>query len=159
MVHTLKTWWSRLANVPLGRWIFSKILSFLIPYTGTTAPYVRNLRSGYAEVSIKDRYRNRNHLSSIHALALANVGELTTGLALHFAMTANQRAILTRLESEYMKKARGTVIARAQLNPSGVVLGANIVEAVIVDESNTPVAKVKALWLVDDKSQAKGAKT
>lgn len=159
MVNTLKTWWSRLAHVPFGRWIFSRILSFLIPYTGSTAPYVRNLRPGYAEVSIKDRYRNRNHLSSIHALAIANVGELTTGLALHFAMTQEQRAILTRLESEYIKKARGTLIARAGLNPGGVVLGDNIVEAVIVDESNTPVAKVKALWLVDDKSLAKRAKT
>jgi acyl-coenzyme A thioesterase PaaI-like protein len=149
MVHTLKMWWSRLAPFPGGKWFFSKIIGFLIPYTGTISPYVRELRPGYAKVSIKDRYRNRNHLASLHALAIANLGELTTGLALHFAMPDGSRAILTRLESEYLKKARGTIFSSAHVDTSTVQSGIVPVVASIVDERNTLVAKVTAYWLID----------
>lgn len=150
MVTTLKKWWFRLAPWPLGKWLFSKILGLVIPYTGSTKPYVVHVGPGYAEVSIRDRRANKNHLNSIHALAIANLGELTTGLALHFAMPADQRAILTRLETDFLKKARGAITARVAIDPMEVAVGINTVLAEIVDRSHTPVARVKATWLVDN---------
>jgi len=149
MVKTLKIWWTRLNRKPCGKWIFSKILGFFIPYTGSISPYVRNVQPGYAEVSIRASRKTSNHLKSIHALAISNLGELTTGLAVHFAMGDNHRAILTRLESDYLKKARGQIVSTAQIDPSMVVPGVMLVDALIVDASNTLVAKVKASWLID----------
>lgn len=148
MVNTFKTWWRRLATLPLGKWLFSKALALLIPYTGTISPYVLEVRPGYAKVRLADRRLVRNHLSSIHALALANLGELTTGLALHFALKDNQRAILTNLNAEYHKKARGPITAIAQIkNADQTLVGPIHVEAQLFDQNLVLVTTIKALWL------------
>lgn len=149
MVNTFKTWWRRLATLPLGKWLFSKALALLIPYTGTISPYVIEVSPGYAKVRMSDKRLVRNHLSSIHALALANLGELTTGLALHFALKDSQRAILTSLNAEYHKKARGPITAIAQINnPSQALKGSIQVEAQLFDQNLVLVTSIKALWLV-----------
>ena len=147
MVERLKTWWQRLSSTALGRWFFSKILGWLIPYTGSIKPHILELRPGFALVSIKDQRAKRNHLNSLHALALANLGELTTGLCLHFALKNGDQAILTKLEVDYLRKARGSITAKSEL--SGEKLdGTVVVTARLCDRSGELVAIVNASWLV-----------
>jgi|SRR5579871_207030 len=149
MVETLKAWWARLYQLPLGKSLFTKLVSLLIPYTGSVSPKVLQVSAGYAKVSIADRRRVRNHLGSIHALALANLGEFTTGLAIHFAMKQNTRAILTRLSTDFFKKARGTITAEASVDlPSDHEEGSVVVDASLFDDRGNLVAKVSATWLV-----------
>lgn len=149
MVNTLITWWSRLSSWRLGKWIFSRMVGLMIPYTGTVSPNISKLSPGFAEVFIKDKRCNRNHLRSVHALALGNLGELTTGLALHFAMDPQKRAILTNLNIEYLKKARGTITAKATIeNAHEISDGPTLVLANLSDEHGDLVAKVLATWLI-----------
>lgn len=155
MVNSLKTWWGRLSSFPLGKWLFSRVAGFLIPYTGTISPLVREARSGFAQVSMRDHRRIRNHLSSIHAIALVNLGEFATGLAIHFAMAQNDRAILTKISVEYLKKARGEITATATLEQGIVLDGPITVKASLVDRQGVLVAVVYATWLVG-KSRPKG---
>lgn len=152
MIYSLKTWWQRfMAWGALGKWVFSRLIGLFIPYTGTVSPHVINLGPGYAQVLIKDVRRHRNHLKSIHALALANVGELTTGLAIHFALEPNQRAILTDLKIKFVKKARGPITATAHLNlTNGVTNGPQAVLAELKNSQEVIVATVLATWLVGD---------
>lgn len=148
MVNTLKTWWKRLSGTPLGKWVFSRMIGLMIPYTGTISPNVEKLAPGFAEVFIKDRRRHRNHLRSFHAIALANLGELTTGLALHFLLDAQARAILTSLNIEFLKKARGVITAKATIEQRAPFGGPIVVEALLSDVHGDIVAKVRATWLV-----------
>lgn len=150
MVTALKIWWERLKSNAFGRWFFSRIVGFLIPYTGTINPIVKEIGPGFAQVLLKDKRRLRNHLSSVHALALANLGELTTGLALHFSLTASDRAILTKLQAQYFKKSRGTITAKARV-PSQTLTGEVPVTAELFDENGTHVCTVTAHWLVSAK--------
>lgn len=147
-MNTLKTWWLRLANLPLGKWIFSKVVGLLIPYTGTISPLVDEVRPGFARVILRDRRRVRNHLHSIHAVALVNLGEFTTGLATHFAMNSDDRAILTNISVEYLKKARGVITATATVEHEGTIQGPVTVKASLVDDEKILVATVYATWLV-----------
>jgi hypothetical protein len=61
--------WRRLAPLPGGPWLFSRIFGFMVPYSGSVGPRVRVFEPGHAEVEIPDRRSNRQHLGSVHAIA------------------------------------------------------------------------------------------
>ena len=109
--------WRRLGGLPGGRRAFSRLLGVAIPYTGSVGANVLALEPGFARVALDDRRAVRNHLNSIHAIALANLGELTGNLALVCALPDDGRFIVTRLAIEYKKKARGRIVAECRCEP------------------------------------------
>jgi len=143
----LLEWWRRTHGLPFGPRIFSAALARRVPYSGTIGAVVRELEAGHARVSMADRAGLRNHLHSIHAVALANLGELASGLAMATALPEGVRAIVVSLHTDYFKKARGTLVAESR-----VVLPAvrgdldHVVEAEIRDGSQDVVATVAVRW-------------
>ena len=101
--------------MPAGIWLFNLFLRIFNPYSGSIRSTVKELRPGYVKIELRDRRRIRNHLNSIHALALANLGELTSGLALLSSLPDNIRGIPTKISTEYYKKARGKLIAECHI--------------------------------------------
>lgn len=141
--------WEAWSGRPGGKAIFSILLGRLVPYTGTMGARVEELRPGYSRVTLQDRRRVRNHLRSIHAIALMNLAELATGLALNYAMRPDARSILRGLSIEYTKKARGTLTAEA----NAPVLESNDEREITVttdirDAAGDVVATAQARWLV-----------
>ncbi|MCW5801016.1 MAG: DUF4442 domain-containing protein [Deltaproteobacteria bacterium] len=106
--------WDLLSGMPGGKAVFSRLVGRMAPYTGTIHATVTVLRTGYAEVQMNDRRGLRNHLESIHAIALANLAELAGNLALAYSLPDDARFIVSGLEIEYTKKARGTITAIAE---------------------------------------------
>ncbi len=139
--------WQRLSPLPGGRWLFSVILGKFIPYTGTIKPEVKEIRPGYARVEMCDKRRVRNHLNSVHAIALMNLGELTTGLALMTGLKPGVRGIITGLSIEYYKKARGHLFALSTTTPPEVKEDMeHEVVAEIKDRDGDVVARCTARW-------------
>ncbi len=103
--------WNLLQLVPGGRAVFSRLVGKLAPYTGSIGATVVTLAPGHAEVHLPDRPRVRNHLRSIHAVALVNLAELAGNVALAYSLPDDARFIVSGLEIEYLKKARGTIVA------------------------------------------------
>ena len=141
--------WERLGKGALGKRLFSVLLGRIVPYTGTIGATVQELRPGYARATLADRRRVRNHLRSIHAIALMNLAELVTGLALNYAMRPDARSILVGLSIQYTKKARGTITGEA----TAPVLESNEerdieVEGTLRDEAGEVVATARAHWRV-----------
>lgn len=138
--------WRRLAPLPGGRWLFARLLARAVPYTGSIGARVEMLEPGRARVTLRDRRAVRNHLHSIHAIALANLGELVTGLAMLTA-AGQARGILVGMQIEYLKKARGTLTAECLASPPPVTEPIETqVSAAILDEAGDAVARVTATW-------------
>lgn len=145
----LRAQWERLRALPFGRALFSRMLGVMIPYSGSIHPYVLELAPGYAKVQMRDRRAVRNHLRSIHAIALMNLGEITTGLAMTLAMPDGARGIVTGLSMEYLKKARGLLTAECTAPAFDATVNAqHDFHADIRDESGDVVARATARWLV-----------
>jgi uncharacterized protein (TIGR00369 family) len=103
--------WDVLSGMPAGKAVFSRLVGKLAPYTGTIGAHVTVLKSGYAEVQMTDRRAVRNHLDCVHAIALANLAELAGNVALAYTLPDDARFIVSGMEIEYVKKARGTITA------------------------------------------------
>ena len=139
--------WRRCERLPFGRALFGMLFGAMVPYSGSIGATVLTLNPGHAKLAMRDRRAVRNHLGSIHAVALANLGELTSGLAMTTALPAGVRGIVLRIESEYGKKARGTLVAEARVTVPEVKGDTDHeVRAEITDASGAVVATVCVHW-------------
>ena len=142
------TAWQRLSRVPFGNRLFSWFVGRTAPYTGTVGGIYTDVRPGYARVALRDRRGVRNHLASVHAVALVNLAEMTGGVALLTALPPGVRGIVTGLSIAYHKKARGTLICETQATPPATVTAtiAHEVVATITDAAGDVVATCTVQW-------------
>ena len=143
-------WWRRLSRLPFGRTLFSILIGRMVPYTGSIGARCEELGPGYARWTLRDRRAVRNHLRSIHAVALVNLAEVSSGSAMLTALGPGIRGIVTGLEITYLKKARGPLTAEGR----GVVpeiRGRTPVEAhaEIRDASGEVVARATVHWTLE----------
>jgi acyl-coenzyme A thioesterase PaaI-like protein len=151
----LRRRWRRLSGLPGGPWLFSRILGRVVPYTGTLGACIDVLEPGYCRVLLQDRRHVRNHLHSVHAMALANLAEMATGLALMNSLPDQARGILTGFHMEYLRKARGQLRAECRCEipldnrEREYELGGEIHDA-----GGELVARCRARWLVGPEPRA-----
>ena len=140
--------WNRLSRLPGGRRMFARLLGRMVPYSGTIRPFVHELEPGRAVVSIVERRGLRNHFRSVHAIALANLGELASGLAMTLALPEGVRGIPVRVEVDYLKKARGRIVAEGRATPPAVVAADTdaVATAELRDAPGDVVASVVVRW-------------
>jgi acyl-coenzyme A thioesterase PaaI-like protein len=148
-VARIQALWRRLSPLPGGRWLFNLLLRLAVPYTGSVRPVVTDLEPGYARVVMRDRRAVRNHLRSVHAVALANLGEVASGLAMVGALPPTARGIVVGLDVVYHKKARGRLVAECRSAVPEVTEPAeHLVVAHVHDAAGDEVATVTARWLL-----------
>ena len=145
----LRRHWQRLAGIPGGKWLFSRLLGRFVPYTGTLGARIDVLEPGHCVVRLVDRRKLRNHLKSVHAMALANLGEMATGLALLNGLPDYTRGILAGFNVEYLKKARGRLVAECRCEiPDNNAEREVEVLCEISNTDNEVVTVARAQWLI-----------
>lgn len=94
----------------------------------------------------------RNHLNSVHAIALANMAELSTGLAMISGLPTGVNAILVGLTVNYEKKARGELRAECVCSvPDTGIRQEVAIDTEIKDLAGDVVTRATATWLVGPK--------
>jgi len=146
-IHKVLSLWSSFSKYKLIKWLFSYLIRFINPYTGALGAYIDIFEKGHVEVLLKDKKRNRNHLNSIHAIALTNLGEFTSGIAVLGALPSNVRGIVTHISVDFMKKARGNLKAVCICNPPKVKEDTQyVVKADIFNAEGELVSQVRVTW-------------
>jgi len=142
--------WQRLSRLPCGKSLFSFFVGRSARYTGTIGAKVIDFGPGVAQVEMQDRPLVRNHLKSVHAIALMNLGELCTGLAVMSLVDGRGRGIVSQLSMEYMKKARGTITGTCEATiPESQGSHDVVAEGILRDESGDTVAIARAQWRIE----------
>ena len=143
----LRTLWRRLASLPAGKSIFTFLLGRMTPYSSSIGARVEQLEPGFCRVALRDRRRVRNHLGSIHAMALANLTEMASGLAVLVGLPATVQGIVTGFSISYLKKARGPLIAECRADHLDVTAAQDYeAEVSITDAQGDVVARASARW-------------
>ncbi len=145
----LRANWQRFSNKPGGKWLFSRIIGFTVPYTGSIAANVALLEPGHGKITLRERRKISNHLQSVHAIALANLSEMVTGLTLLNSLPDDTRGILTSMLIQYHKKARGLLTAECVCEiPENNAEREMHVSGEIKDEEGEVVATATATWRI-----------
>ena len=139
--------WRSLSPLPFGPSLFMFVFGRMVPYSGALGARVLRLEPGRVHLELADRRGVRNHLDSIHAVALVNLGELASGLAMTTGLPAGVRGIVLGIDARYLKKARGTLSVDCQVTVPEVRESTDFdVHAEIRDASNEAVAHVTVRW-------------
>ena len=140
----------------------TRVFWLWIPFNKPHRFRIGSLAEGAASVEAPARRWNRNHLGTVHACALATIGEFAAGLALLGAFDPTEyRLIMSRLEVDYTRRATGRIVAlaavelgalRDDLSVSGVAR--SVVESQLQDGEGEVVARVRTHWQVKSWRQA-----
>ncbi len=145
--------WKKLKDKPFGKKLFSHMVGRMAAYTGSIKALITDLKPGHCHAFLKERKSNKNHLRSIHAVALINLGEVTSGLAVLSGMSSQIRGILTKMEMEYIKKAKGNLTAQCNCEIPEVKDELKYqVQTTIKDSSGDVVAVGTFYWLLSRKA-------
>jgi uncharacterized protein (TIGR00369 family) len=143
----LRAYWRRLSKAPGGKTLFSLLVGWMTPYSGTIGARVAELEPGWCRVTLRDRRRVRNHLASVHAMALANLAEMASGLAVLVGLPPSVQGIVTGFSISYLKKARGLLTAECRASGLDVKAEREYEAAVtITDAQGDVVAHATARW-------------
>lgn len=141
--------WRRLGRLPLGRALFNRLIGFTVPYAASIRPEVLALEPGHARTRMADRRRVRNHLRSIHAVALINLAEMTANLAMMTGQPRDGRWIVTGMDTDFVKKARGPITAECQVGPLDWSAPRDVQGAVeLRDQAGDVVMRARPRWKI-----------
>src|SRR5688500_13101900 len=90
-----------LRRVPLGGRAFDLAVAAFAPFNAFLGVHVEQLEPGFARTAMRDRAFRRNHIGSVHAVALAGLAELTGNLAVTSLLPKGSTFIVRRFSIEY----------------------------------------------------------
>ena len=145
--------YQKLSSLPAGKFLFSKAIGFAAPFFRHIKPKVIELRPGFCQVEIADRWGIRNHLGTVNAGALCSLAELTGGIALDASLAAKYRWIPRGMTVKYLKKAQGRLTAISEFDLSAMTAGDIDVPISVKDTQQQEVFNALITFYVSEKNQ------
>jgi acyl-coenzyme A thioesterase PaaI-like protein len=102
----------KLRKIPFGLTAFSKAICLKAPYFSSISPVFTRLEPGHGEARISNRRAVRNHIGTVHAIAMANLCEFVGGVTLEISLPDTHRWIPKGMNIQYRKKAETDLVAR-----------------------------------------------
>ena len=146
--------WTRLNGSAFGRWAFTRIICFRAPYFSSISPLFVTLEPGHAVVTMRKRRKVKNHIGTIHAIAMANLCEIAAGVLTEVSTPADMRWIPKGMNIQYLGKAATKISATAELPAvSSGEKQDTVVSVDVRDTSGTIVVHADITMYVTPRSQ------
>jgi acyl-coenzyme A thioesterase PaaI-like protein len=154
------TLWRKTQGIPVvGPWAFSFAFGQKAPYFATIRPRFTVLEPNHAELVIPKRRRVKNHIGTVHAIALCNGLEAAMGALAEATIPKDKRWIPKGMEVTYTAKATSDITCVAETDAAQWTSGALPdsggdvhVRVRGVRDDGTPVIEgVIKLWVTDKK--------
>ena len=115
--------WQRLSGFPvLGPVVGTRVFSFAFgqraPYFGSIHPRFTEIRPNHAELVIPKRRSVKNHIGTVHAIALCNGLEAAMGALAEATIPSDKRWIPKGMEVSYTAKATSDITCVAETDPA-----------------------------------------
>ncbi|SDS37415.1 protein of unknown function [Nocardioides scoriae] len=101
----------------LGERLFSFAFSQVAPYFWSIRPRFTVIEPNHAEVVIPKRRAVKNHIGTVHAIALCNGLEAAMGVLAEASIPADKRWIPKGMEVAYTAKATSDITCHADTDP------------------------------------------
>lgn len=130
----------------------SLTLGRAVKFAGTAGVRVEKLTDYEAVVTLKNRKKVQNHIGSIHAAAMALVGESATGFLVGMSVPDDRIPVIKTMKIDYVKRCSGDLKAVAKLSVEDVqrILreekGEVRVPVTITDSKNVEPVECEYIW-------------
>jgi acyl-coenzyme A thioesterase PaaI-like protein len=139
------------ARFPLGKRLFSFLFCLKAPYFGTIRPCFEEVGKGICVVRMRNRWRVRNHLGTVHAIAMCNMAEAAAGLATEISTPRELRWIPKGMTVEYLKKASTNLVATCRFDPAILTAGEHVVPVDVTDANGETVFRARVTMYLSPK--------
>lgn len=123
-----------------------------IRFAGTAGVRVEKLTDYEAILTLKNRKKVQNHLGSIHAAAMALLGESATGFLVGMSVPDDRVPVIKTMKIDYVKRCTGDLRAHAKLSVEDVQRiyreekGEVLVPVTITDSKGIEPIECEYLW-------------
>lgn len=152
--HRVIKMYRKFSSKPFGKQLFSKFVCYKAPYFGSISPTFTALEHGFAEVTIRNRHKVRNHIGTVHAIAMCNMAELAGGTMTEVSIPRTMRWIPKGMKVEYLKKAESKYLRAKASFINDIVDGEKHdlnVNVDVLDDNNAVVCRCIITMFVSPK--------
>jgi acyl-coenzyme A thioesterase PaaI-like protein len=111
--------WHKTKGIPVvGPWAFSFAFGQKAPYFASIHPRFTVLEPNRAELVIPKRRSVKNHIGTVHAIALCNGLEAAMGALAEVTIPSDKRWIPKGMEVTYTAKASSDITCFAETDPA-----------------------------------------
>lgn len=142
--------YQKLADKPLGRWLFSRVIAGKAPYFRTIKPMVETLEENYCAIRFKKKKRVENHIGTVHVIAICNALEMAMGVMAEASVPKHLRWLPKGMSVDYVAKAGSDMLAEAKVDAQDWQVGDMIVLVTCKDTDGNVVVEGKIkLWITE----------
>jgi acyl-coenzyme A thioesterase PaaI-like protein len=120
----------------LGNQGYGEAIAGIAPYFGTITPRFLDFQPHYCALSIANTHAVRNHLGTLHAIAMCNGAELAAGLVTDASIPPGRRWIPVEMNVRYLAKAKTDVTVVCDGRALDWSLAGNIAVPVTISDAD-----------------------
>jgi len=140
--------------------VLNRMMRLLIPFNRPHGVKVLKLEKNLVLTSAPYQRKNFNHIRSIHACAIATIGEFSAGLMLLSRLDPTRyRLIMSSLKVEYLYQARQDIFAETCLEETELETGIieplkekstiyKTMNTLVINSDNKKIARIKTRWQI-----------